>query len=69
MVAQGVASPMWKKLTGTCRLMMYDTGILMQNALNIPWNITNFVLPQPLKYPLKQNIKLVSRQSIPYAFR
>ena len=29
-----------------------------------PWSMTKAVCPQPLKYPIKQNRKLVSRQSM-----
>ena len=35
----------WNTLTGTCRDMRKDTGIRIQKALRIPWNMTNVVFP------------------------
>ena len=65
----GVASPMASSDPGNALLMMNDTGTLTRNAPAIPWIITNLVCSIPLKNPMKQNRKHVSRQSMEYAFR
>lgn len=66
---QGVASPTPNNETGTIRLMRNDTGILTPKAPTIPCTITNNVFPQPLKYPIIQNITETNRQSMAYAFK
>ena len=68
-VEQGVARPIWNMETGDSRLIRNATGTRTRNAPIIPCAMTNFVFPVPLKKPMKQNKKQVSRQSIAYAFR
>ena len=68
-VEHGVASPIWNKDTGSHLLIRNDTGTRTQKAPMMPWIITNLVYSMPLKNPMKQNRKHVSRQSIAYAFR
>lgn len=49
--------------------MKYAIGIRTQNALRMPWIMTNFVLRNPLKKPMQQKKTGVRTQSIAYAFR
>ncbi len=58
---------MWNKETGSHLLMTKDTGTLTRKAPMIPCIITNLVYSIPLKNPIKQNKKHVSRQSMAYA--
>ena len=61
---QGVARPMRNSESGKIRLMSMETGIRTPNAPMMPCSMTNVVLPHPLKYPVIQNKKEVSRQSM-----
>ena len=63
-VEHGVASPMWNRDTGSHLLMAKDTGTLTRKAPMMPCIITNLVYSIPLKNPMKQNRKHISRQSM-----
>ena len=65
----GVASPIAKSEPGKTLLIIYETGTRIRNAPATPCSITNLVISIPLKNPMKQNRKHVSRQSIDYALR
>ena len=54
-VEQGVASPIWNRFVPGRLLIRNTTGTLIPKAPIIPCSITNRVLSQPLKYPIKQN--------------
>ena len=68
-VEHGVASPIMNNEPPPMCYIRNATGILTRKAPTIPWIMTNFVHEIPLKKPIKQNRKQVSRQSIAYAFR
>ena len=55
---------MWNRDAPALRLMSQETGARTPKAPATPWSMTKAVCPQPLKYPIKQNRKLVSRQSM-----
>ena len=64
MVEQGVARPMRNRLTGWIWLIRKDTGTRTQNAPTMPCTMTKRVYSMPLKKPMKQNRKQVSKQSM-----
>ena len=62
--AMGVARPILNRDTGMILLITHETGRRTQIPPIMPCIITKVVLPQPLKYPIKQKRNDVKTQSM-----